>query len=174
MFCWHVFGNISGGFCGIWRFLGNFAGPRLCEISEALFLLLLYFLWECTVYIVPAGLSKVAGSWWTAYLVSNSWLLCLAFLYWWCFFFNKISLVWPLTLTTQPSTLKLKFVTTLTCKLLMHAHVLFWSAVSMYNVNQWFTISFFFVYFPEKACGIDLQLDMNIWHQHSIKPWEVC
>ena len=28
MFCWHVFGNISGGFRGISRFLGNFAGFR--------------------------------------------------------------------------------------------------------------------------------------------------
>ena len=25
MFCRHVFGNFSGGFCGISRFLGNFA-----------------------------------------------------------------------------------------------------------------------------------------------------
>ena len=125
------------------------------------------------MYIVPVGLSKVVGCQWTAYLVSFSRLLCLAFLcWWWRFFLYKISLDWPLTLTTRSLTLKLKFVTTLTCKLLMH--VLFWSAVSMYNVNQWFTISFFFVYFPEKACGIDLQLDMNIWHRHSIKLWEVC
>ena len=36
MFCRHVFGNISGGFCGISRFFGNFAGPRPHEISEAL------------------------------------------------------------------------------------------------------------------------------------------
>ena len=36
MFCRHVFENISGGFCGISRFLGNFAGPRPREISEAL------------------------------------------------------------------------------------------------------------------------------------------
>ena len=42
----------------------------------------------------------------TAYLVSISWLLCLAFLYRW-HFLNKISLEWPLTLTTQPSTWKL-------------------------------------------------------------------
>ena len=28
MFCRHVFGNISGGFRGISRFLGNFAGFR--------------------------------------------------------------------------------------------------------------------------------------------------
>ena len=28
MFCWHVFGNISGGFRGISRFFGNFAGFR--------------------------------------------------------------------------------------------------------------------------------------------------
>ena len=46
MFCRHVFGNISGGFCGILHFLGefhgisrkylNFAAPRPREISEAL------------------------------------------------------------------------------------------------------------------------------------------
>jgi len=41
-----------------------------------------------------------------AYLVSIGWLLCLAFLYGWCFL-HKISLDWPLTLTTQPSTSKL-------------------------------------------------------------------
>ena len=41
-----------------------------------------------------------------AYLVSIDWLLCLAVLYIWRFL-NKISLDWPLTLTTQPSTLKL-------------------------------------------------------------------
>ena len=41
-----------------------------------------------------------------AYLVSIGWLLCLAFLYGWRFL-NKISLDWPLTLTTQPSTSKL-------------------------------------------------------------------
>ena len=35
------------------------------------------------------------------YLVSTGQLLCLAFLYGWCF------LAWPLTLTTQLSTLKL-------------------------------------------------------------------
>ena len=28
MFCWHVFGNICGGFRGISPFLGNFAGFR--------------------------------------------------------------------------------------------------------------------------------------------------
>ena len=49
----------------------------------------------CKLY---AGLSKVAGC-----LVSICWLLCLAFLYRWRFL-NKISLAWPLTLTTQPST----------------------------------------------------------------------
>ena len=32
----HVFGNISGGFCGISRKNLNFAGPRPREISEAL------------------------------------------------------------------------------------------------------------------------------------------
>ena len=42
----------------------------------------------------------------TAYLVSIGQLLCLAFLYGWCFL-NKMSLDWPLTLTTQPSTSKL-------------------------------------------------------------------
>ena len=41
-----------------------------------------------------------------AYLVSISRLLCFAFLYGWRFL-NKISLDWLLTLTTQPSTLKL-------------------------------------------------------------------
>ena len=42
----------------------------------------------------------------TAFLVSIGRLLCLAFFYEW-HFLNKISLGWPLTLTTQPSTLKL-------------------------------------------------------------------
>ena len=42
----------------------------------------------------------------TAHLVSIGWLPYLAFLYGWCFL-NKISLDWPLTLTTQPSTSKL-------------------------------------------------------------------
>ena len=42
----------------------------------------------------------------TAHLVSISRLLYFAFLYGWCFL-NKISLDWPLTLTTQPSTSKL-------------------------------------------------------------------
>ena len=41
-----------------------------------------------------------------AYLVSIDWLLCLAVLYIWLFL-NKISLDWPLTLTTQSSTIKL-------------------------------------------------------------------
>ena len=40
------------------------------------------------------------------FLVSIGQLLCLAFLYRWNFL-NKISLDWPHTLTTQPSTLKL-------------------------------------------------------------------
>ena len=39
-------------------------------------------------------------------LVTIGRLLCLAFLYGW-FFINKISLDWPLTLTTQPCTSKL-------------------------------------------------------------------
>ena len=47
-----------------------------------------------------AGLSKVA------HLVNISRLLYFAFLYGWCFL-NTISLDWPLTLTTQPSTSKL-------------------------------------------------------------------
>ena len=37
-----------------------------------------------------------------AYLISIGRILWLAFLYIWCFF-NKISLDWPLTLTSQPS-----------------------------------------------------------------------
>ena len=41
-----------------------------------------------------------------AYFVIISQLLCLAFLYGWCFL-NKISLDWLLTLTTQPSASKL-------------------------------------------------------------------
>ena len=40
------------------------------------------------------------------YLVSIGWLLCIAFLYRWRFS-NKISLDWPLTLTTQPPISKL-------------------------------------------------------------------
>ena len=40
------------------------------------------------------------------FLVCIGRLLCLAFLYWWCFL-NKLSLDWRLTLTTQPSTSKL-------------------------------------------------------------------
>ena len=44
------------------------------------------------------------------YLVSIGWLLCLAFLYGWCFLF-KISLDWLLTLTTQESTSKLSVTT---------------------------------------------------------------
>ena len=46
-------------------------------------------------------LEKIAS-----YLVRIDRLLCLAFLYGWCFL-NKISLEWPLTLTTQSSTSKL-------------------------------------------------------------------
>ena len=41
-----------------------------------------------------------------AYLVGIGQLLCLAFLYRWDLL-NKISLDWPLTLTTQPSPSKL-------------------------------------------------------------------
>ena len=40
MFCRHVFGNISGGFRGISRKYLNFAGPRPCEISEALLIII--------------------------------------------------------------------------------------------------------------------------------------
>ena len=40
-----------------------------------------------------------------AYLVRIGRLLCLAFLYGWNFL-NKITLDWPLTLTTPPSTSK--------------------------------------------------------------------
>ena len=43
----------------------------------------------------------------TAYLVSIGWLLCLAFLYGWCFLKKIISLDWLLTLTTWPSTSEL-------------------------------------------------------------------
>ena len=55
-----------------------------------------------------SGLSKVAGCQCqiNAYLVSISWLLCLASLYGWRFL-NKISLDWPITLTTGLSTSKL-------------------------------------------------------------------
>ena len=55
-----------------------------------------------------SGLSKVAGCQCqiTAYLISISWLLCLASLYGWRFL-NKISLDWPITLTTELSTSKL-------------------------------------------------------------------
>ena len=56
-----------------------------------------------------AGLSKVAGCRQISpptQLVSADYVLCLAFLYGWhCF--KKISLDWPLTLTTQSSTSKL-------------------------------------------------------------------
>ena len=48
-------------------------------------------------------LAKIA-----AYLVSIGRLLCLPFLYGWRFL-HKISLDWPLTLTTQPSTGNSKF-----------------------------------------------------------------
>ena len=55
-------------------------------------------------------LRVVKSSWLLAkiatYLVSIGWLLCIAFLYRWRFS-NKISLDWPLTLTTQPSISKL-------------------------------------------------------------------
>ena len=55
--------------------------------------------------------SRVVKSSWlltkiTTYLVSISWLLCLAFLYGW-HFLHKISLAWLLTLITQSSTSKL-------------------------------------------------------------------
>ena len=47
-----------------------------------------------------------------AYLISIGWLLCLSFLYGWCFL-HKISLDWTLTLTTQTSTSKPYDLTTL-------------------------------------------------------------
>ena len=59
-----------------------------------------------------SGLSEVAGCQQKSltpltYLVTTiGQLLCLAFLYGWLFL-TKISLDWPFTLTTQPSTLKL-------------------------------------------------------------------
>ena len=59
-----------------------------------------------------SGLSEVAGCQQKSltpltYLVTTlGQLLCLAFLYGWLFL-TKISLDWPLTLTTQPSTSKL-------------------------------------------------------------------
>ena len=55
-----------------------------------------------------SGLSKLASCRQkiAAYLVRIGQLLCLAFLYGWRFL-NKISLDWPLTLTTQPSSSKL-------------------------------------------------------------------
>ena len=64
--------------------------------------------------IWPIGdwrISRVVKSSWLqakiiAYLVSISRLLCSAFLYGWHFLF-KISLDWPLSLTTQPSISKL-------------------------------------------------------------------
>ena len=58
---------------------------------------------ECTYRVAKSSQLSVKI---TAYFVSIGWLLCLAFLYGWCFL-NKISLDWQLTLTTQPSTSKL-------------------------------------------------------------------
>ena len=52
--------------------------------------------WTIKVIKSSLLLAKTAG-----YLVSIGWLLCLPFLYGWPFL-NKISLDWPLTLTTQP------------------------------------------------------------------------
>ena len=59
---------------------------------------------------VLSGLSKVDGllAKIAAYLVSIGRLFFLAFLYGWCFS-NKIPLEWPLTLTTQTSTLNKTF-----------------------------------------------------------------
>ena len=54
------------------------------------------------------------------YLVNISRLLCLAFLYGWRFL-NKISLGWPLTLTTQPSTSN--FLTTLLYMILLKTDI---------------------------------------------------
>ena len=61
-----------------------------------------------------------------AYLVSIARLLCLAFLYRWCFL-NKISLDWPLISTTQPSTSKLSdnpVQCTCNCSILLVIHVI--------------------------------------------------
>ena len=72
--------------------------------------------WKCHIYVAKlhvavthfvVGLFRVVKSSWlpakiATYLVSIGQLLCLAFLYRWCFL-NKISLDWLVTLTTQPS-----------------------------------------------------------------------
>ena len=62
----------------------------------------------CVMLQFPQGCQKLlaASKNHSLLLVSIGWLLCLAFLYGW-HFLNKISLDWPLTLTTQPSTSKL-------------------------------------------------------------------
>ena len=62
----------------------------------------------CLLELGKNNMYRVVKSSWlsTKNLVSIGRLLCSAFLYGWCFL-NKISLDWLLTLTTQPSTLKL-------------------------------------------------------------------
>ena len=67
MFCRHVFGNISRGFRGISRFGGNFAGfrgytwishvPRPREISEALVIFVVPFVFEIGQIIYGTSLS---------------------------------------------------------------------------------------------------------------------
>ena len=61
--------------------------------------------------VLQQNVCRVVKSTWlpakiVTYLVSNGRLLCLAFLYIWRFL-HRISLDWPLTLTTQLSTSKL-------------------------------------------------------------------
>ena len=78
---------------------------------ESKLLGLLLVTWKKIWPIVDWRISRVVKSSWLqakiiAYLVSISRLLCSAFLYGWHFLF-KISLDWPLSLTTQPSTSKL-------------------------------------------------------------------
>ena len=63
---------------------------------------------EITEIVIGAVKSSRLQAKIATYLVSIGQLLCLAFLYEWRFLkFYKISLDWPLTLTTQPSTSKL-------------------------------------------------------------------
>ena len=56
-----------------------------------------------TIKVVKSSVLPVKTA---TYLVSIGWLLSLPLLYGWPFL-NKISLDWPLTLTTQPCTSKL-------------------------------------------------------------------
>ena len=78
---------------------------------ESKLLGLLLVTWKKIWPIGDWRISRVVKSSWLqakiiAYLVSISRLLCSAFLYGWHFLF-KISLDWPLSLTTQPSISKL-------------------------------------------------------------------